>query len=66
MKLRKKVTIISIAVALCLCMMATNASANTYWQYWTDGGGDHLPVVRGKFEASGYGPDQGFRVARNA
>jgi endo-1,4-beta-xylanase len=39
MKLRKKVTIISIAVALCLFMLATNASANTYWQYWTDGGG---------------------------
>jgi len=39
MKVRKKVAFISIAVALCLCMLATSVSANTYWQYWTDGGG---------------------------
>jgi endo-1,4-beta-xylanase len=36
---RKKIVTVLVAVAMVSCLFAATASANTYWQYWTDGGG---------------------------
>lgn len=38
-KLSRKFISVIAAVALCLSLFAIPVSANTYWQYWTDGGG---------------------------
>ncbi|BAB04618.1 glycoside hydrolase family 11 protein [Halalkalibacterium halodurans] len=34
-----KVLTVVIAATISFCLSAVPASANTYWQYWTDGGG---------------------------
>lgn len=39
MMTKKRILTAIVAVALSLSMFATTASANTHWQYWTDGGG---------------------------
>lgn len=38
-KLSKKVVSVVAAIAMLLSVFAVTASANTHWQYWTDGGG---------------------------
>lgn len=39
MKFNKKVLAALTAVSLTIGLFAASASANTYWQNWTDGGG---------------------------
>lgn len=39
LKFNKKSVKVLIVAAMSFCLLATSASANTHWQYWTDGGG---------------------------
>lgn len=38
-KIRRKIVSAFLAVTMAVSLFAATASANTYWQYWTDGGG---------------------------
>ncbi|XID90339.1 glycoside hydrolase family 11 protein [Paenibacillaceae bacterium WGS1546] len=38
-KLKKKILTGFVATSMVFSLFAATASANTYWQYWTDGGG---------------------------
>lgn len=38
-RLNKKYVMVLLSAIMCLSLFGASASANTHWQYWTDGGG---------------------------